>query len=308
LRCRYPGERYGLSSCSGASTPNRPLERSGVAAAFLLISGGPAKSTLHSQLSSAAMAWKQRTAIADAINGNSSTSIVPSPVYVKSFATIRHSKTDPNVARVAAVLNVVRITVDRSDDPDCGRRRLLVFRFLLLCRHLRRSLLGQDGIGTHSPTTFQLTPVRNAQDVIEAVEGTTWCDAPGQLYTGTSLRISECLEPNFRPFRRLLHDGAISTSQMGSIRSRAPTPPVLPPNRRCFSKMKARTIVPCETARGDDAGLPRPPSRCAAMISPDLRDVPDPVRLGPAGPNCGSFWRRDPNSRTAVRSHAISAP
>jgi hypothetical protein len=84
------------------------------------------------------MARKQRIAIADAINGNSSTSIVPSPVYVKCFATIRHSKTDPNVARVATMLNVMPITVDRSDDPDCaGGDGFLFFAFCLfvaICR------------------------------------------------------------------------------------------------------------------------------------------------------------------------------
>jgi hypothetical protein len=39
---------------------------------------------------------------------------------VKCFATIRHSKTDPNVAVVATILNMVPTTADPIGDLDCA--------------------------------------------------------------------------------------------------------------------------------------------------------------------------------------------
>jgi hypothetical protein len=71
--------------------------------------------SFYSQLSSVPIASKQKTAIAEAISGNSSTSII-GPLYVKCFATTRHSNTDPHVAAVAAILNTVPITADRIGD------------------------------------------------------------------------------------------------------------------------------------------------------------------------------------------------
>jgi hypothetical protein len=86
------------------------------------------------------MARKQRTAIAATIIGNSS-KIIACLLYVKCFAMIRQSNADPNVARVAAMLNVVLIMANPIADRDCtGGCLLFAFCFFVaICR----SLLGQ---------------------------------------------------------------------------------------------------------------------------------------------------------------------
>jgi hypothetical protein len=52
---------------------------------------------------------------------------------VKCFATIRHSKTDPNVAVVATILNMVPTTADPIGDRACFGGGGLLFFVLIFC-------------------------------------------------------------------------------------------------------------------------------------------------------------------------------
>jgi hypothetical protein len=86
--------------------------------------------SFYSQPSSAPIATTHKTVIAEAISGNNSTSIKDSR-YVKCFATIRYSNTDPNAARVTVILNTVPIIADRIGVRDSAGFTFFIFCFFV---------------------------------------------------------------------------------------------------------------------------------------------------------------------------------
>lgn len=89
--------------------------------------------SFYSQPSSARIARMHKTVIAEAISGNNSTSINASR-YVKCFATIRYSNTDPNAARVTVILKTVPIIADRIGVRDFAGCGLVFFFFAAICK------------------------------------------------------------------------------------------------------------------------------------------------------------------------------
>jgi hypothetical protein len=86
---------------------------------------------LYSQLSSAPITRKHKTAIAEAISGNSSTSIIAS-CYVRCFATTRQINAAPHVAAVNVMLSTVPISNGRTADRDRAGVAFLLFAFCFL--------------------------------------------------------------------------------------------------------------------------------------------------------------------------------
>jgi hypothetical protein len=77
---------------------------------------------------------KQKTVIAETINGKNSKSSINASRYVKCFATIKHSSTAPAVVNVATILKKLPATAETNDEPvvNIFVRDLLCFFFVAM--------------------------------------------------------------------------------------------------------------------------------------------------------------------------------